>query len=149
MALMLIDTNLLIYAHDQNEPVRQTAALSLLRELELRHIGVLSVQNLAEFFNVATRRLSPPLSAIEATTQLDRLVHSYPVFDLTLLIIQEATRGAREYQFSYYDAQLWASARLNQIPIILSEDFNAGSSIEGIRFVNPFAPDFQLDDWIQ
>jgi len=49
---------------------------------------------------------------------------------------------------SYWDAQIWASARLNQIPLILSEDFDAGAIIEGVRFVNPFAGDFELDDWL-
>ena len=103
MALILIDTNLLIYADDQNDPVRQAAALSLLRELELRAAGILSVQNLAEFFNVATRQLRPPLSAMEATAQIDLLIRAFPVFDLTSLIVREAARGVQEYKFAYYD----------------------------------------------
>jgi len=64
------------------------------------------------------------------------------------LIILEAARGVETYQLSFWDAQIWASARLNQIPIIFSEDFNVGASIEGVRFVNPFAPGFQITDWI-
>jgi hypothetical protein len=34
---------------------------------------------------------------------------------------------------------------MNQIPLILSEDFNAGAVIEGVRFDNPFSMDFALD----
>ena len=49
---------------------------------------------------------------------------------------------------SYYDAQLWATARLNQVPIIFSEDFAAGSVVEGVRFVNPFAEGFALNSWL-
>jgi len=37
-----------------------------------------------------------------------------------------------------WDAQIWAAARLNQIPVVVSEDFNSGSMTEGVRFVNPF-----------
>jgi len=42
---------------------------------------------------------------------------------------------------------LWATARLNQVPVIFSEDFASNSVLEGVRFVNPFAPDFSLEDW--
>jgi predicted nucleic acid-binding protein len=49
---------------------------------------------------------------------------------------------------SFWDAQIWAAARLNQIPIIFSEDFNAGSAIEGVRFTNPFASGFQIAEWV-
>ena len=59
----------------------------------------------------------------------------------------EAIRGVREHKFSYWDAQVWAIARLNQIPVVFTEDFNAGAVIEGIRFVNPFATGFVLTDW--
>jgi hypothetical protein len=39
----------------------------------------------------------------------------------------EAARGVRTYKMSYWDAQIWASARLHQIPVIFSEDFNGGA----------------------
>jgi predicted nucleic acid-binding protein len=29
----------------------------------------------------------------------------------------------------------------------LSEDFSDGSVVEGVRFVNPFTPTFQIADW--
>jgi hypothetical protein len=34
------------------------------------------------------------------------------------------------------------------LPIVLSEDFSAGTALEGVRFVNPFAGDFDLDAWL-
>jgi len=42
------------------------------------------------------------------------------------------------YQMPFWDAQIWATAKLNQIPKILSEDFQHGRAIEGVVFVNPF-----------
>ena len=54
MAPILIDTNLLIYLFDQNEPTRQSQAVELLDQLELMGLGRLSVQNLSEFFSVST-----------------------------------------------------------------------------------------------
>lgn len=148
MALVLLDSNLLIYAHDQNDASRQARALEILREVELAGAGRLSVQNLAEFFNVVTRRLKPPLTPSDAAAQVELLTRAFPVFDLTVAIVREAARGARTHQLAYYDAQLWATARLNQIPVVFSEDFNVGAMLEGVRFVNPFARGFVLEDWV-
>ncbi len=44
--------------------------------------------------------------------------------------------------------QSWTVAHLNQIPVVFSEDFNPGQVTEGIRFVTPFAEDFELGDWV-
>lgn len=148
MAPILIDTNLLIYLLDRNEPLRQSQAIQVLDKLEVMGLGRLSVQNLAEFFSVSTRKLSPPLSPKEALEQVNLFTRVWPVFDLTPLIVLEAGRGVRDYQMSYYDAQIWATARLNQIPIIFSEDFNVGATIEGVQFVNPFVSGFVLDHWV-
>ncbi len=59
----------------------------------------------------------------------------------------EAGRGVSQYTLAYYDAQIWAAARLNQIGVIFSEDFNPGSILEGVRFVNPFAEEFVIEAW--
>ena len=147
MNQLLIDTNLLIYAHDANAPDFQARAEALLDQLQQTGRGVLSVQGLAEFTSVAMRRLRPPLTAAEAYVQIERFMRAYRVLDLTPAVVLEAVRGVREHRLAYYDAQLWAIARLNQIPVILSEDFNVGATLEGVRFVNPFAPDFVLENW--
>jgi predicted nucleic acid-binding protein len=73
---------------------------------------------------------------------------AWEVLDVTGPIVLEAVRGARLYQMAYWDAQIWASARLNQIPFILSEDFDTETVVEGVRFVNPFASDFDLEAWL-
>jgi predicted nucleic acid-binding protein len=145
---ILIDTNVLLYAHDGNDLTRQARALGVLQHLELTASGRLSVQCLAEFFNVATRKLTPPLTAKEAVEQVERLSHAYPVLDLTAAIVLEAGRGVRDHQLAYYDAQIWATAKLNQIPVVFSEDFRSGSTLEGVRFINPFAADFNLEHWV-
>ena len=60
-------------------------------------------------------------------------------------MVLEAVRGLRDHGFPYYDAQIWAAARLNQIPIVLSEDFASGSTVEGVTFIDPFAEGFRVD----
>ena len=44
----------------------------------------------------------------------------------------------------YDELRKLAAARLAQIPVILSEDFNDGGRIEGVQFANPFDPAFDV-----
>lgn len=143
---ILVDTNLLVYAYDRSEPVKQSQAIRILDYLSSNNLGVISTQVLAEFFVSVTRKITAPLSVEQAFTSIENYLAAWPVLDMTGQIVLEAVRGVRDYQFSYYDAQIWAVARLNQIPVIFSEDFNPGT-IEGIQFVNPFNQAFQLEDW--
>jgi predicted nucleic acid-binding protein len=99
---------------------------------ELKTNLLLSVQALAEFFSVAPRKLSPSLTPAEALDQVNLFIRLWPVFDLTPMIVLEAGRGVRDHKLPYYDAQVWATARLNQVPVAFSEDFRDGSILEGI-----------------
>jgi predicted nucleic acid-binding protein len=148
MPLILMDTNLLVYLYDQKYPERQAQSQRVLEQLELRRNGRLSVQSLAEFFSVATRKLSPNLTAAEALHQIDLFLRLWPVFDLTPMVVLEAGRGVRDHHLSYYDAQIWAAARLNQVPLVFGEDFQDARVLEGVRFVNPFTPGFVLESWL-
>jgi predicted nucleic acid-binding protein len=146
-AEVLVDTNVLVYAYDRSEPVKQQQALNILNHLALRGSAALSTQILAEFFVTVTRKIAEPLSVGDAYLRLENYLQSWLVVETSGLVVLEAARGVRDYQFNFWDAQVWAVARLNQIATIFSEDFNTSSTIEGVRFVNPFAPDFQLVDW--
>lgn len=148
MTLILIDTNVLVYYYDPNSPAKQECARSLLDRLNKLGIGRFSAQNLAEFVNTAMRKLDPPLTVSEAYQQVSRLAAAWAVFDLTPQVILEAARGVRDHGLAYYDAQIWAAARLNQVPLVFSEDFQDGQYLEGVRFVNPFADQFVLEAWV-
>ena len=147
MAPILIDTNLLVYLYDFQAPKKQAQARQVLDHLNLTKSGRLSAQNLAEFLNVSTRKLEPPLSRAEALSQVSLFTRMWPVFDLTALIVLEAGRGARDHGLAYYDAQIWATARLNQVTVVFSEDFSDGQVLEGVRFANPFAQGFRVEEW--
>lgn len=147
MAPVLIDTNVMIYVFDHGDQARQDQAIRVLQHMQTTGNGRLSAQSLAEFCAVTTRKLKPLLTRAEAVTQVERFARAFPVIDLTPLIVIEAARGARDHSLAYYDAQIWAAARLNQIPVVFSEDFNPGSTLEGVKFVNPFAADFVVEAW--
>lgn len=123
-------------------------ALDVLDRLVRSETGALSTQVLSEWFVTVTRKLKAPLNIADATERLNYLAHVWPVLALSPIIVLEAARGVRNYQFSFWDAQIWATARLNQITLVLSEDFNTGATIEGVTFANPFADNFVLADWV-
>lgn len=148
MPPVLIDTNVLLYLYDHSQTTKQDRARNVLDQLDLSGNGRLSVQCLAEFFSVATRKLSPKLTPDEALHQVSLMVRLWPVYDLTPMIVLEAGRGVRDHQLSCDDAQIWATARLNQVPTIFREDLNEGSVLEGVRFVNPFLPGFAIGAWL-
>ena len=142
---ILVDTNILLYAYDPGEPGKQPQAAAVLDRLATLRLGVLPPQVLAEFFVNVTRKVEPPLSVKQAYDRIQNYLLSWEVLDLTGPIVLEAVRGVSTYKMAYWDAQIWALARLHQIPIIFTEDFNVGAVIEGVRFVNPFGEDFDLD----
>jgi len=139
---VLIDTNVLVYAYDARNRAKQRQALAVLRHLVVAARGKISTQVLGEFYVTSTRKLNPPLTPMEAAGQVAALTATWPVVSVTPLVVLEAARGASGHGLQYWDAQLWATARLSQIPTILSEDFAHGRVLEGIQFVNPFAPSF-------
>jgi len=144
---ILVDSNILVYAYDRSEPDKQAQAAALLDQLLITGVGILSTQVLAEFFVAVTRKIIQPLSIERAFESLSNYAASWETLGLNNLNVLEAARGVRDHSFSYYDAQIWAVARMNQIPVVFSEDFNP-SWIEGVQFVNPFASEFTLADWV-
>lgn len=143
MNAALVDTNVLVYAHDAGAPAKQRRAVGLVRELAETRDGALCSQVLGEYVSVVSRKLKHALTVETACDQIRVLVPSFSVYDTTLDVVLEAGRGIQLHGFSYYDAQIWAVAKINRIPLVYSEDFTHGREVEGVRFENPF---IELDE---
>lgn len=141
---VLLDTNILVYAFDADDPQRQKRAEELISALVYHGLPCVSSQVLGEFFSVVTRRFGHAMDPATAARHTERFAEVFRVHDCGLAATLEALRGVVRYRMSFYDAQIWAVARLNHVPLILSEDFADGSEIEGVRFANPFAEGFRL-----
>ncbi len=141
-AKVMLDTNVLVYAYDCSAAFKQQTAYQLLDRLAKTNTGFLSVQVLSEFFVTVTRKIPHPLTLEDAVVRIENFCRTWTVLPLNEMIICEALRGVQLHQFSYWDAQIWASARLNQVSLVLSEDFSHNQVVESIRFFNPFRPEF-------
>ena len=132
-----IDTNILVYAYDIDEPIKQARAQEILKQGIEGETAVLSVQVIGEFFTVVTKRIPNPLSAQEAEQVLD-LLSILPVIDLDFRMVRHAIEIHRQHGIAYWDALIVAAAHRAECTQILTEDLNTGQPYEGVTVVNPF-----------
>lgn len=132
-----VDTNVLLYAHDATETAKQPVARAALRDLWGRRSGTLSTQVLQEFYVTATRKLPRPLSRAEAREVVD-IYSAWQVVMIDPGVIIAATRIEEEHQLSFWDALILETARIAGADVLLTEDFQHGHVIEGVRIENPF-----------
>ena len=140
----VVDTNVLVYALDLREPEKRERAREVLRRVGGVRTAALPAQVLSEFGGACLRNLEPRPDSEAIRREVERLVLAFPVLPLTGPVVLEALRGVREHMLSYYDAQIWAVARLGQVGVVLSEDFNPGAVLDGVSFTNPLDPEFDL-----
>ena len=134
---IFVDSNVLIYAHDLDEPQKRAIAIQIFEDLWLARTGVLSMQVLQEFYSVATRKIRSPLPRPIAREAIERLAPW--CIATTPLEIAAAFRIEDSAKISFWDAMIVAAALKGGAAQILSEDMNHGQTISGIRIVNPFA----------
>lgn len=146
---VMLDTNILVYAEDTSEPAKRRTAQSVIAQLIEEDRGALTSQVLGEYFHTVTRIFPTSLGPESAFARLDVLIESVRTLDTSATVVLEAARGVVRYRMHYYDAQIWAAARLNGIRLVLSEDFQEGQEIEGVTFANPFADGFDLERRLQ
>jgi predicted nucleic acid-binding protein len=144
LAAFLVDTSVLVYAYDPGDAAKASRARVCIRRLGDARNGAVSAQVLGEFFVAVTRRVCPPLSVLEAEQIATNLSRAWAVYDVTGAAVLEAMRAVQRYQFQYWDALIWATAKLNGIPTVLTEDLPSGVLVEGVRFEDPFGSAFDL-----
>ncbi|BAC89637.1 PIN domain-containing protein [Gloeobacter violaceus] len=143
-AKVFLDTNILVYVYDPFDAAKQARSIAIVDGLVRTARAVVSTQVLGEFIAATTRTRRQLLSAEEAIERVRRYLSTFEVVDVTPFVVLEALRGVEMHRFEFWDAQIWAAARLNQIPSVYSEDFNPSSTIEGVLFTNPLSADFRL-----
>jgi predicted nucleic acid-binding protein len=138
MIVASLDTNVLVYAAARGGDDRKhVAAAKLVRDLAESGRGLLPLQVLSEFYAVAVRKGTVAPAAAEAFVVL--LGEMFPVQEALLADVQDAIRVHREHGISFWDGMLWSVTRRAGARILLSEDFQDGRDLEGVRFVDPFA----------
>lgn len=126
-----LDTNVLIYAFAAGDR-RSARAEALLAEG-----GVIGVQVLNEFTNVARRKLGWDWPQVEsALAVISELTE--PARPLTGDIHVQAVKLARGNSLSFYDALIVAAAADAGCRVVLAEDLQHGRRFGGVTIQNPF-----------
>ena len=125
------DTNILIYAFAADDP-RSARAEALLADG-----GVIGVQVLNEFTNVARRKLRWQWGQIEAAiVVIEELLG--PARPLTTAIHARAVVLARDHTLSFYDALIVAAAVDAGCAVLCSEDMQHCQKFGNLSIENPF-----------
>lgn len=133
-----VDTNVLVYAHDASETVRQPAARAVLAELWRTRLGALSTQVLQEFYVVATRKFDPPMPRGQARDLVDAY-SSWQLIQIDVPLVLAASRLEERHTLSFWDALIVEAARRAGATRLISEDLQAGRRLGGVLIDNPFA----------
>jgi predicted nucleic acid-binding protein len=138
-ALTFVDTNILVYSHDTHDEVKHRTSVHLLTELWTSGLGVLSTQVLQEFYNVATRKLQPPMSPPQAR----QVVHDYSdwcVVDTDPLLIVSASRLSEQQPINFWDALIVEAALRAGAEHLITEDLQHSRRFGKLTVRNPFPP---------
>lgn len=141
---VLLDTNVLVYAEDSSEPRKRDRAQAVITRLAQNGTPLVTTQILGEYYYTVSRLFQTSLGDEAARARVEQYGQLFGVLPMTFATVIEAVRGTIRYRIHYYDAQIWASARLNGVEVVLSEDFDDGREIEGVRFSDPFVEGFDI-----
>jgi predicted nucleic acid-binding protein len=134
-----VDTNVLVYTVDPNEPERRRRAIELVRHAIKNSALVLSPQSLNECYRVITerRRVMPRPDARLFIAGFS----PFCVAPLGYEVTRQAWRMQDATNFSWWDCMLLASASLAGVRYFLSEDMGHDRRIEGMTILDPFRLD--------
>ncbi|MGH2951127.1 MAG: PIN domain-containing protein [Solirubrobacterales bacterium] len=130
-----IDSNVLVYFVDRDEPEKRATARGLLEEGAPQL--ALSAQVLSEFYYVSTRRLSRPVPEPIAARLVDRFARLGTVA-IDADLVRAGIEISRESQLAYWDGLIVAAAKAAGCERLLTEDLSDGSVLGGVRIENPF-----------
>lgn len=134
--MISFDTNILVYAADTAAGARRDLSADLLTRAMRLQTCTQTLQSLCEFYYVVTRKAGvEPAAAgqLVAAWSAATRVEAARLADFV-----EAIRAVAEHGLSFWDAMLWATLRRAGVRFLISEDFQDGRTIEGVRIVNPF-----------
>jgi len=133
---LFFDTNILFYAFDSSESEKQVVTQALLTETIASGHGWISAQDLGEFFHatVIRKQLMSPDEAEKAILSLSVL----NIVDVDRGLVKAAINLHRQFQTSYWDSLILASAIRCKCVKLVSEDFSHDQDYDGVKVANPF-----------
>lgn len=139
---ILFDSNIFVYAHNEDSPLHPAALNSIAKVIKSEISGVLTSQNLLEFYSVITdkRRLSNPLTPELASELVNNYLASpfeiiYPNLN-TNAIMMELLKKSKLKDGQIFDAYLVATMRSCNIRHIITANIKDFEKFDGISVLD-------------
>ncbi len=134
----LVDSNILVYAYDKSEPKKQCLAAGIIKQRWLEQDGVLSIQNLAEFYHIVAKRISSPIPIDTAKQIVLDLIDGFEIIRYNENTIVNAINNQAIYKIHFWDALIVATMEENGIDTIITENEKHFQQVKWIKATNPF-----------
>lgn len=137
----VIDTNILLYSVDRNDPVKQLKSRELLLQLRAGpEPTVLLWQVLGETTQQLRRwRDQGRVTAEDFTRHITAFRHLFPLVLPTAEAFDLSLNLSERYSLSHWDSMILGACRAVGATRLYTEDIGAPRMIDGIELVNPFA----------
>jgi predicted nucleic acid-binding protein len=138
-AKFFLDTNLFVYSLNQSgASAKSGRSTQLIREAIVTRSGIVSYQVVQEFFHVAFRRFTPPMTVPEAEQYLATVFRPLLSIHSSHALYAEGLHLRSKYRLSWYDCLIVAGAIEAQCSVLYSEDMQHGQRFGDLRIENPF-----------
>ena len=135
---VFIDTNVLVYAYDEEAGRKHDIARDLIIKLWDNKGASLSIQVLQEFYATVTRKIPRPLPTRLAKEIVEDLL-TWDVVSVDGASLLAAIELHQREKISFWDALIVTSAQRAGAAVLLSEDFADARVFAGVTVRNPFA----------
>jgi len=133
-----LDTNIFVYSFDRNSPAKARRAMQLIRRAVTNRTGIVSYQVVQEFFSVALKRFTQPMTIAEAEQYLSTVFRPLAAVHSSQSLYGEALQVSGRYRLSWYDSLIVAAAIQGQCGTLYTEDLQHGLQIGELKVENPF-----------
>ncbi len=134
--MVFVDTNVLLYAQDPRDPVKQAAAVQWLTWCWHDRRGALSTQVLNELY-ANLRRVASRLPVTEARA-LVRRYRGWKCWVVDDATVDLAWLLQDRFSLSYWDALMVAAAQQMGCRYLLTEDLQHEQHFDNVQAINPF-----------
>ena len=133
--MTFLDTNILVYSVDKNDPVRHAVARKIVLSAVSGRDFLISAQVLNEFSNIALLKLK---MSVDETRKLVSFFSRMNVVSVDRDWTDKALTLKQSYGTQFFDSLLLVAAEENSCEEILTEDLNDGQMYGSVKAVNPF-----------
>jgi predicted nucleic acid-binding protein len=135
-----VDTNVFVYALDDNEPVKQAKARDLIDRLVQPPLDTLLLWQVAGELLSCLRKWESAgrISAADVEAHFRDVLSMFPLGLPTARVFETAFDLRSRFSLSHWDSMVLAACKEAGATTLFSEDMDAGTDYDGLKVVNPF-----------